>query len=195
MQIAKSASKKLGVLLRCQRLFSSEQLLQLHKGLSCPCIRVLLSSGGSSSTYLLDRIESDLLTLPIWSQTSTCSNYAIKLALSLFYRYYFSVCSHELAACLPPSLARPPNTQVMTLHDYCVAIGNSRVSRDDCFFPSTTKLWNSTFSCLSKQLWPSRFQKAEISVFFTASSKTQKLFPLSSLFSPCSSFYLRTCNL
>ena len=69
----------------------------------------------------------------------------IVCSLSLFYRYYFSFCSQELAACVPPPLARPRNTrQATTSHDHCVAIGNSRVGRDDvCFFPSTAKLWNS----------------------------------------------------
>ena len=46
-----------------------------------------------------------------------------------------------------------------------------------------------TFSCLSKHLWPSLFQKAD---FFITCSKTLWLFSLSSLFYQCSSFYLRT---
>uniref|UniRef100_UPI00358FFF29 extracellular calcium-sensing receptor-like n=1 Tax=Myxine glutinosa TaxID=7769 RepID=UPI00358FFF29 len=43
-------------------------------------------------------------------------------------RYYFGFCSQELAACVPPPLARPQNTrQATTSHDYCVAIGKSRL--------------------------------------------------------------------
>ena len=151
MQIAKSASKKLGVLFRCWRFFSSEQLLQLHKGLICPCIEYCSHIwGGSSSTYLLDRIASKIIRL-VNSSNMTTKLDSLKLrhkvdSLSLFYRYYFSFCSQELAACVPPPLARPRNTrQATTSHDYCVAIDNSRVGSYDvcCFFPSTANLWNS----------------------------------------------------
>ena len=105
--------------------------------------------GGSSSTYLLDRIESKVIWL-VNSTNVTSRPDPLKLrrivgSLSLFYRYYFGFCSQELAVCVPPPLERPRNTrQATTSHDYCVAIGNSRMGRNDvCFFPSTAKLWNS----------------------------------------------------
>ena len=38
VQIAKSASKKLGVLFRCKQYFNSAQLFKLHAGFICPCL-------------------------------------------------------------------------------------------------------------------------------------------------------------
>uniref|UniRef100_UPI00358FB052 extracellular calcium-sensing receptor-like n=1 Tax=Myxine glutinosa TaxID=7769 RepID=UPI00358FB052 len=52
----------------------------------------------------------------------------LKSYLLNFKPYYFGFCSQELAACVPPPLARPRNTrQATTSHDYCVAIGKSRL--------------------------------------------------------------------
>merc|ERR1712120_54002 len=63
-QIAKSASAKLGILFRCRPFFTCEQLLRIYKGLIRPrleyCSHVW---GGSSSTYLLDRVESKAFRL------------------------------------------------------------------------------------------------------------------------------------
>ena len=109
--------------------------------------------------YLLDRIESKVIRL-VNSTNVTSKLDPLKLrhvvgSHSLFYRYYFGFCSQELAACVPPPLARPRNTrQATTSHDYCVAIGNSRVGHyDDSFFPSTGKLWNS----LSSHVFPNTY--------------------------------------
>merc|ERR1712002_782631 len=76
-------------------------------------------------------------------------------SLSLFYRYYFGRCSLELASCIPPPLERPRNTrQSANAHRYSVSIANSRVnSFDNCFFPSTSKLWNS----LPKSVFPNSY--------------------------------------
>ena len=64
MQIAQSASKKLGVLFRCRRFFYSEQLLQLYKGLIHPSMEYCSHIwGGSSSTYLLDKIKSKVIRI------------------------------------------------------------------------------------------------------------------------------------
>merc|ERR1712002_99920 len=51
----------------------------------------------------------------------------------------------ELASCIPPPLERPRNTrQASNAHRYSVSIANSRInSFDNCFFPYTSKLWNS----------------------------------------------------
>merc|ERR1712105_380531 len=64
---------------------------------------------------------------------------------SLFYRYYFGYCSVELSGCVPPPLRRPCNTrQASHSHRYSVEICNPRLNCcGDCFFPSTSKLWNS----------------------------------------------------
>ena len=149
-EIAKSASKKLGVLFRCRKYFSSEQLLQLYVGLIRPCMEYCSHIwGGSPFTALLDRVESKAFRL-INNPNLTSSLDPLSLrrnvsSLSLFYRYFFGRCSVELAGCVPPPLARPRNTrQASSSHNYCVEVVNARVNRyNDCFFPSTSKLWNS----------------------------------------------------
>ena len=106
-QIAKSASKKLGVLFRCKQYFNSAQLFKLYTGFIRPCLEYCSHIWGSSPyTSLLDRIESKAIRLigdP--SLTSTLDPLSLRrkvASLSLFYRYYFGHCSDELATCIPP---------------------------------------------------------------------------------------------
>ena len=158
--IAKSASKKLGILFRCRHYFSSEQLLQLYKGLIRPCMEYCSHVWGNSPcTRLLDRVESKAIRL-INSPHLTSNLEPLSLrrqvaSLSLFYRYYFGRCSRELAGCVPPPLPRPRNTrQASSCHQYSVKITNPRIARHDiCFFPSTSKLWNS----LPADTFPSQY--------------------------------------
>ena len=76
-------------------------------------------------------------------------------SLSLFYRYYFGRCSDELAACIPPPMARPRSTrQTSFAHNDCVELSNARINRfSDGFFPSTSHLWNS----LPSPVFPASF--------------------------------------
>ena len=110
-------------------------------------------------TSLLDRAESKAIRLisdP--SLTSTLDPLSLRrkvASLSLFYRYYFGHCSDELAACIPPPMARPRSTRQATFaHNYCVELSNARINRfSDGFFPSTTHLWNS----LTSAVFPASF--------------------------------------
>ena len=151
VQIAKSASKKLVVLFRCKQYFNAAQLFKLHTGFIRPSLEYCSHIWGSSPyTFLLDRIESKAICLtgdP--SLTSTLD------PLSLFYRYYFGHCSDELAACIPPPMARPRSTRQATFaHNYCVELSNARINRlCDGFFPSTSPLWNS----LPSSVFPASF--------------------------------------
>ena len=64
VQIAKSASKKLGVLFRCKQYFNSDQLFKLYTGFIRPCLEYCSHIWGSSPyTSLLDRIESKAIRL------------------------------------------------------------------------------------------------------------------------------------
>ena len=58
--VAKAASKKLGILFRLREFFSSEQLLQIYKGLIRPCMEYCshIVEGGGPAPPLLDRVES-----------------------------------------------------------------------------------------------------------------------------------------
>ena len=107
---------------------------------------ILLSYLGTS---LPDRVESKAIRLigdP--SLTSTLDPLSLRhkvASLSLFYRYYFGHYSDELAACIPPPMARPHSTRQATFaHNYCVELSNARINRfsDGCF-PTTSRLWNS----------------------------------------------------
>ena len=130
--------KKLGVLSRCKQYFNSAQLFKLYTGFIRPCLEYCSHIWGSSPyTYLLDRVESKAIRLisdPFLTSTLDPLSLCRKVAsLSLFYRYYFGHCSDELAACIPPPMARPRSTRQATFaHNYCVELSNA-----------TTIVWNS----------------------------------------------------
>ena len=114
-----------------------------------PSLLGILLLGASPYTRLLDRVESKAIRL-IGDASVTSSLDSLSLrrkvaSLSLFYRYYFGHCSEELAGCVPPPLARPRNTRRATFaHRFSVEMCNPRVDRySDCFFYSTSLLWNS----------------------------------------------------
>ena len=149
-KIAKSASKKLGFLFRCKHYFNSAQLLKLYTGFIRPCLEYCSHIWGSSPyTSLLYKVESKAICLigdP--SLTSTLDPLSLRrkvTSLSLFYRYNFGHCSEELAACIPPPMARPLSTrQASFVHSCCVELSNERINRfSDGFFPSTSRLWSS----------------------------------------------------
>src|ERR1044072_1299622 len=110
--VAKVASKKLGILFRLREFFSSEQLLQIYKGLIRPCMESCSHIlGGSGSSSLLDRVEfkaKRLINCPLLSiSLDPLSLRRDVRALSLFYRYYNGRCSRELPSRIPLSLHRP----------------------------------------------------------------------------------------
>ena len=158
--VAKVASKKLGILFRLREFFSSEQLLQLYKGLIRPCMEYCSHIWrGSGSTHLLDRVESKakrLINCPLLSNSLDSLSLRRNVgALSLYYRYYNSRCSRELSSRIPPPLRRPRSTRGALLsHEFCVSIGNPRIARcGTSFFPATSILWNS----LPSSIFPPAF--------------------------------------
>ena len=150
VQIAKSASKKLGVLFQCKQYFNSAQLFKLYSGFIHPCLEYCSHIWGSSPyTSLLDRVESKAIHLigdPSLTSSLDPLSLIRKMApLSLFYCYYFGLCSDELAACIPPPVAWSRSTQQASFtHNYCVELSNARINLFiGGFFPSTSRLWNS----------------------------------------------------
>ena len=141
---------------------SDHQLFKLYTGFIRPCLEYCSHIWGSSPyTSLLDRVESKAIHLisdP--SLTSTLDPLSLRrkvASLSLFYRYYFDHCSDELAACIPPPMARPRSTRQATFaHNYSVELSNARINRfSDGFFPSTSHLWNS----LPSAVFPASFKR------------------------------------
>src|SRR6201990_827065 len=148
--VAKVAYKKLGVLFRLREFFSSEQLLQIYKSLIRPCMEYCSHIwGGSDSSSLLDRVESEairLINCPLLSSSPDPLSLQRDVgALSLFYRYYNRRCSRELASLIPPPLRRPCCTiDALLSHEFFVDVGNPRIVRCGAsFFQATSVLWNS----------------------------------------------------
>ena len=153
-----------------QQYFNSAQLLKLYIGFIHPCLEYCSHIWSSfPSTSLLDRVESKAIRLigdPSLTSTLDPLSLHCKVAsLSLFYCYYFGHCSEELAACIPPPMAQARSTQQASFaHNYCVELSNARINRfSDGFFPSTSRLWNSPFFCISGFLQPFFLQKAGLS--------------------------------
>ena len=153
-----SQPKKNGGLFWCKQYFNSAQLLKLYTDFIRPCLEYCSPIWGSSPyTPLLDMVESKtILLIGDPSLTSTLDPLSLRskvASLSLFYRYYFGHCSDELAACIPPPMARPHSTRQATFaHNYCVELANARINRFS-FFPSTSRLWNS----LPSSVFPASF--------------------------------------
>ena len=170
VQIAKSASKKLGALFRCKQYLDSAQLFKLYTGFICPCLEYCSHIWGSSPyTSLLNRVESKAIRLigdPSLISTLDPLSLRRKVAsLSLFYSYYCSHCSDELAACIPPPTARPHSTQQASLaRNYHVELSTARINQfsdgSSLYFPP---LELSPFFCISGFLQPFFLQKAGLS--------------------------------
>ena len=148
--IAKSASKKLGVLFRCRSFFSSSELLQLYVGLIRPCLEYCSHVwGGSPFTRILDRVEAKAFRLIDDARlTSSLDSLSLRrrvASLSIFYRIYFGYCSQELRSIMPPPLPRPRSTrQAASSHNFCVRLSDERISRHrESFIPSVSRVWNS----------------------------------------------------
>ena len=149
--IVKTASNKIGALIRSMKFFSPEVALYLYKSTIRPCMEYCYHVwAGVPSCYLelLDKL-----------QKRTCRTVGPSLAasleplvhrrnvasLSLFYRYYFGRCSCELAELVPLPYSRGRSTRYSDrLHDFSVTI--TRCYKDvyvNSFFPRTARLWNS----------------------------------------------------
>ena len=151
ISIAKTASKKIGVLICSMKFLSPEVVLYLYKSTICPCIEYCCHVWvGAPSCYLelLDKLQKQIrrtvgpsLAASL-EQLAHCQNVA---SLSLFYRYYFGRCSSEVAQLVPLPFSRGRSTPYSDrLHDFSVTI--PRCYKDvyvKSFLPCTAKLWNS----------------------------------------------------
>ena len=151
ISIAKTASKKIGALVRSMKFLSPEVSLYLYKSTIRPCMEYCCHVwAGAPSCYvdLLDKLQKRICRIvgPLLAVSLEPLAHRRNVAsLSLFYRYYFGRCSSELAQLVPLPFSRGRSTRYSDrLHDFSVTI--PRCYKDvyvNRFFPRTAKLCNS----------------------------------------------------
>ena len=151
ISIAKTASKKIGALIRSMKFLSPEVALYLYKATIRPCMEYCCHVwAGAPSCYLdlLDKLQKRICRIVGPSLAASLEPLAHRrnvASLSLFYRYYFGRCSSELAQLPPLPFSRGRSTRYSDrLHDFSVTI--PRCYKDvyvNSFFPRKAKLWNS----------------------------------------------------
>ena len=127
--IAKTASKKTGVLIHSMKFLSPEVALYLYKSTIWPCMEYcchIRASAPSCYLELLDKLQKPICRTAGPSLAASleslghCRNVA---SLSLFYRYYFGRCSSELTQLVPPPYSQGRSSHYSDrLHDFCVTI-------------------------------------------------------------------------
>ena len=151
VSIAKTASKKIGALIRSMKFLSPEVALYLHKSTIRPCMVYCCHVwAGAPSCYfeLLDKLQKRICRTTVPSLAASLEPLAHRqnvASLSLFYRYYFGRCSYELAQLVPLPYSRGKSTCYSDrLHDFSVTIPRRyKYVYVDSFFPRTARLWNS----------------------------------------------------
>ena len=151
ISIAKTASKKIGALIRSMKFHSPEVALYLYKSTICPCMEYCCHVWtGAPRCYLdlLDKLQKWICRIIGPSFAASLEPLAHRrnvASLSLFYRYYFGRCSSKLAPLLPLPFSRVRSTRYSDrLHDFSVTI--PRCYKDvyvNSFFPRSAKICNS----------------------------------------------------
>nr|CAI5847674.1 unnamed protein product [Callosobruchus analis] len=149
--IAKTASQKLGVLFRCRKLYTPEQLLLLYKAQIRPSLEYCSHVWGCApkhSLKLLDSIQNRAVKL-IDTDNLTKDLHSLDhrrrvAGLTLFYRFYHGRCSSELSQIITPKAVRTRNTRdALHAHPYQVEVPTPRTSLlQHSFFWKTSTLWN-----------------------------------------------------
>ena len=151
ISVAKTASKKIGALIRSMKFLSPEVALYLYKSTIRPCMEYCCHVWtGAPSCYLelLDKLQKLICktvgpSLAVSLETLTHPQNVT--GLRLFYRYYVGRCSSELAELVPLPFSREMSTCYSDrLHNFSVTI--IRCYKDvyvNIFFPCTARLWNS----------------------------------------------------
>ena len=151
ISIAKTASKKIGALIRSMKFLSSEFALYLYKSTIRPSLEYSFHVCAGAPSYhleLLDKVQKQICRTVGPSLATSLEPLAHRrnvADLSLFYKYYFGRCSSELAQLVPFPFSRGRCTCYPDkLHDFSVTI--PRCYKDlyvNSFFPRTARLWNS----------------------------------------------------
>ena len=107
ISIAKTASKKIGSLIRSMKFLSPKVALYLYKSAICPCVEYYCHVwAGAPSCYLelLDKLQKGIYRTvgpSLAAFLEPLAHHRNVASLSLFYRYYFGICSSELAQLVP----------------------------------------------------------------------------------------------
>ena len=151
ISITKTASKKIGALIRSMKFLSPEVALHLYKSIIRPCMEYCCHVwAGAPSCYLdlVDKLQKRICRIigpSLTAYLEPMAHLRNVASLSLFYRYYFGRCSSELAQLVPLPLSQGRSTRCSgRLHGFSVTI--PRCYKDvyvNSFFPNTAKLWNS----------------------------------------------------
>ena len=151
VSIAKTASKKIGALIRSMNFISLEVALYLYKFTIRPCMEYWCHVwAGAPSCYLesLDELQKLICRTvgpSLAASLKPLTHRRNVASLSLFYRYYFGRCSSELAQLVPLPYSQGRSTLYSDrLHDFSVTI--PRCYKDvyvNSFFPLTARPWNS----------------------------------------------------
>ena len=112
VSIAKTASKKIGALIRSMKFLSPEVALYLYKSTIRPCMEYCCHVwAGAPSCYLdlLDKLQNRICRTVGPSLAASLEPLAHRrnvATFSLFYRYYFGRCSSQLAQLVPLPYSR-----------------------------------------------------------------------------------------
>ena len=100
VSITKTASKKIGALIRTMKFLSPEVALYLYKSTIRPYFCHVWAGAPSCYLELLDKLQKRICRTAGPSLAASLESLAHRrnvASLSLFYRYYFARCSSELA--------------------------------------------------------------------------------------------------
>ena len=129
VSIAKTASKKIGALIRSMKFLSTEVALYLYKSTIRPCMEYcchVLTGDPSCYFELLDKLQKRICITVGHSLAASLEPLAHRrnvASLSLFYRYYCGRCSSELAQLVPLPYSRGRSTRYSDrLHDFSITI-------------------------------------------------------------------------
>ena len=103
ISIAKTASKKIGALIRSMKFLSPELALYLYKSTICPCVEYcchVWACVPSCYLDLLDKLQKRICRIvgpSLAASLEPLTHHRNVASLSLFCRYYFGRCCSELA--------------------------------------------------------------------------------------------------
>ena len=150
ISIAKTASQKIGALIRSMKLLSPEVALYLYKSTIRSCMEYcchVCADAPSCYLELLDKLQKRMcrtVGASLAASLETLAHRRNVASLSLSYRYYFGRCSSELAELVPLPYSRGRFFCYSDrLHDFSVTI--PRYYKDvyvNSFFPCTARPWN-----------------------------------------------------